>query len=125
MTIELDQLRRRIEKIEQLENEEVLTLVEILANITFFGELKKAQCEHAKNGQCSFFILLNEAKGKIPIATNCRIKLCKEPGPHCHIEISNTSCALCGIGKDQQEYPNLSLLKNEFCNHQKAKRNMK
>ena len=43
MTIEIDHLRRRIEKIEQLENEEALTLVEILTNITFFGELKKIQ----------------------------------------------------------------------------------
>jgi len=121
MTIEIDHLRRRIEKIEQLENEEALTLVEILANITFFGELKKTQCEHAKNGQCSFFVLVNEAKGKIPIATNCRIKLCKEADPHCHLELSNISCALCGMGRDQEKYPNLNLLKNEICNYQKPR----
>jgi hypothetical protein len=103
MTIEIDQLHRRIDKIEQLRNEEALTLVEILASITFFGDLKKTQCEHAKNGQCSFFVLVNEAKGKIPIATDCRINLCKEDDPHCHIELSNISCALCAIGKDQQK----------------------
>jgi hypothetical protein len=121
MTIEIDHLRRRIEKIEQLENEEALTLVEILANITFFGELKKTQCEYAKNGQCSFFVLLNEAQGKIPIATNCRIKLCKEADPHCHLELSNISCSLCGICNYQEKYPNLNLLKNTIYNHQKPR----
>jgi hypothetical protein len=121
MSIEIDHLRRRIEKIEQLENEEALTLVEILANLTFFGELKKTQCDYAKNGQCRFFVLLTEAQGKIPIATNCRIKLCKETDPHCHLELSNISCALCGICNYQEKYPNLNLLKNEIYNHQKPR----
>jgi hypothetical protein len=126
MTIENDQLNRRIDKIEQLINEEALTLVEILANITFFGDLKKTQCKHAKNGQCSFFILLNEARGKIPIATDCRIKLCKEVVPHCHIELSNISCAFCEIGKDQQIVSNSELMKrNGICNHKKTTRNRK
>jgi hypothetical protein len=102
MTIEINQLHRRIDRIEQLENEGALTLVEILANITFFGELKKSQCEHAKNGQCNFFVLMTESKGKIPIASDCRINLCKEDEPHCHLELSNITCALCEIGKDQR-----------------------
>jgi hypothetical protein len=102
MTIEIDQLHRRLDKIEQLKNEEALTLIEILSNITFFGELKKTQCVHAKNGQCNFFILMTEAKGKIPIAADCRINLCKEDEPHCHLELSNIACALCEIGKDQR-----------------------
>ncbi len=124
MSIEIDQLHRRIDKLERLRNEEALTLVEILANITFFGELQKSQCEHAKNGQCSFFILSDEAIGKIPVATNCRIKQCKEPDPHCHIELSNISCALCRMGKDQEIISKSKLIKkNEICNHQKTKRN--
>lgn len=102
MTIEIDQLHRRIDRIEQLENEEALTLVEILSNITFFGELKKSQCKHAKNGQCNFYVLMTEAKGKIPIAADCRINLCKEDEPHCHLELSNITCALCEISKDQK-----------------------
>jgi hypothetical protein len=126
MSIEIDQLHKRIDKIEQLKNDEALTLVEILANITFFGELKKTQCEHAKNGQCSFFVMSNEAIGKVPIATNCRIRLCKEPDPHCHLELSNISCALCNIGKDKQVMSKSKIIKkNKICNQQKATRNGK
>jgi hypothetical protein len=126
MTIEIDQLHRRIDRIEQLKNEETLTLVEILANITFFGGLKKDQCEHAKNGQCSFFVLLNEAKGKIPISTDCRIKLCKEVDPHCHIELSNISCALCKIDKEQQTVSKSNFKKNnEIFSRKKPHRDRK
>jgi hypothetical protein len=126
MTIEIDQLQRRIEKIEKLKNEEALTLVEILANITFFGDLKKTQCEHAKNGQCNFFVLSKEAKGKIPISTDCRIKLCEEVVPHCHLELSNISCALCDIGKEQQKLSKSKPIKrNEIFNLKKTPRKMK
>jgi hypothetical protein len=103
MTTEIKQFQKRLDEIERQKNEEVLTLVEILANISFFGETKKAQCKHAKNGQCSFFFLLNEAKGKIPVATNCRIKECKEPASiHCHLELSNITCSFCENYKGQQ-----------------------
>jgi hypothetical protein len=101
MITEIEELYARINNIERQKNEEVLTLLEILANLTFFGELKKARCEYVKNEQCGYFILLNEAKCKIPIAANCRIKKCKEAAPHCHLELSNITCALCEIGKDQ------------------------
>jgi len=95
MVTELEELHKRVDKIEKQKNQEVLTLVEILSNATFFGEIKKANCEYAKNGQCSFFILKSEAKNKIPIASECQIKQCKEPSLHCHIELSNISCTLC------------------------------
>ena len=95
MDNKIDELHKRIHKIEQQKNQEVLALVEILSNTTFFGEMKKANCEYAKNGQCSFFILDTETKNKIPIASECKIKQCKEPSLHCHIEISNISCTLC------------------------------
>ena len=96
MTIKIEELQKRLDDIERQKNDEVLTLVELLANVSFFGEQKKAQCEHAKNGQCSYFFLLNESKGKIPIATNCRIKECKEPASlHCHLELSNITCSFC------------------------------
>ncbi len=79
MVTEIDDLHRRVDKIEKQNNEEVLALVEILSNATFFGEIKKSNCEYAKNGQCGFFVLDGEDKNKIPIITECRIKECKEP----------------------------------------------
>ena len=126
MTIENDQLNRRIDKIEQLKNEEALTLIEILSNITFFGELKKTQCEHAKNGQCNFFVLMTEAKGKIPIAADCRINLCKEDEPHCHLELSNITCALCEISKDKRTVSKTKRMKrSKIDNNQNITRNGK
>lgn len=95
MITEVEELHKRVDKIEKQKNQEVLALVEILSNATFFGEMKMANCEHAKKGQCSFFILENEIKNKIPIVTQCRIEQCNEPSRHCHIEISNISCILC------------------------------
>jgi hypothetical protein len=103
MVTELEELHKRVDKIEKQKNQEILTLVEILSNATFFGEIKKANCEYAKNGQCSFFILKSEAKNKMPIATECRIKQCKEPSLHCHIELSNISCTLCQITNNGPE----------------------
>jgi hypothetical protein len=95
MATEIQDLNKRVEKIERQKKQEILTLVEILSNATFFGEIKKANCEYPKNGQCSFFILETEAKNKIPIATKCRIKQCKNLPHHCHIEVTNITCALC------------------------------
>jgi len=95
MVIEIDELHRRVDKIEKQNSEEVLALVEILSNATFFGEIKKSNCEYAKDGQCSFFVLDGEERNKMPIIAECRIKECQEPYLHCHIEISNISCTLC------------------------------
>ena len=124
MTIEIEELQRRLDNIERQKNEEVLTLVEILANVSFFGEQKKAQCEHAKNGQCNYFFLLNEAKGKIPIATNCRIKECKEPAAlHCHLELSNITCSFCENYKGLKLNPNARYGKKNQTNiYKKTKR---
>jgi seryl-tRNA synthetase len=95
MEARLKELNKRLDKLEKQNNQEILTIVEILSNATFFGEMKRANCEYAKNGQCSFFTLKTEAKDKIPIATKCRIRDCTVPAPHCHIEPSNITCALC------------------------------
>ena len=95
MVQELEDLHKRVEKIEKLKKQELLTLVEILSNANFFGEIKRAYCNYAKNGQCSYFFLKNGTKNKIPIATECRIDECKNPSLHCHIELSNISCSLC------------------------------
>lgn len=91
----LEELEERLEKLEKHEFEDTLTLIEILSTITFFGGLKTKKCRHAKEGQCGLFLLKGDAKKKTPIATDCRIKECEgEPG-HCHLELSNVTCALC------------------------------
>jgi hypothetical protein len=91
----LGKLEERMKKLEKHSFEDTLTLVEILSSLTFFGGLKIEKCEYAKDGQCGFFFLQSDAKKKIPIATDCRIKDCQgEPG-HCHLELSNVVCALC------------------------------
>jgi hypothetical protein len=95
MGTEIDELCRRIDKIERQKDEEVLSLVEILSNATFFGEIKKSHCEYARDGQCIFFVLDSEQRNKMPIITECRIRECQETYLHCHIELSNISCTLC------------------------------
>ena len=97
MITELEVLSKRIDKIEKQKTDEVLTLVEILSNATFFGELKQASCGYAKDGQCSFFILTNEAKAKIPIIADCHVKNCEEKTLHSHLELSHITCALCEL----------------------------
>jgi len=95
MATKLAELNQRLDRLEKENNQEVLTLVEILSNATFFGEMKKTSCEYAVNGQCGFFTLKAEAKNRIPVVTECRIKTCEEPSFHCHIELSNLTCTLC------------------------------
>ena len=95
MATKLQELSQRIEKLEKSNNQEILTLVEILSNLTFFGELKRANCEYANNEQCGLFVVDLKAKNKIPILTECRIDGCKEQSLHGHIELSNITCSLC------------------------------
>ena len=91
----LEDFEKRLEKLEKHEFEDTLTLLEILSTITFFGGLKTKNCKYAKEGQCELFFLESDAKKKTPIATDCRIKDCEgEPG-HCHLELSNVTCAFC------------------------------
>ena len=102
METQLQELNRRIDRLENDRNQEVLTLVEILSNIGFFGGIKKSNCDFAKNGQCTFFILKNDTKNTIPITSNCRVKQCKESPLHSHIELSEITCALCQITQSGQ-----------------------
>jgi hypothetical protein len=95
MKTSLEDLEERVDKLEDMKKQELLTLVELLSNVTFFGELKKATCEYAKDGQCSFFVLDNESVNKIPIVSECRVSHCEEPFLHFHIELSNITCTLC------------------------------
>jgi len=95
MLTEMDAIRHRLNKLERQRDEEILALVEILSNSTFFGQLKQMNCEYARHGQCSFFVLDDEAKNKIPIISQCRIEDCAFPYEHFHIELSNIGCTLC------------------------------
>ncbi len=97
---EVNQLKARIDKLEHQGFDEFLTLVEIMSNATFFGDMKRTTCEHAKQGQCTFFTLEKTAREKIPIATRCRIKNCPDQNEHYHIEISNITCTLCPKWQD-------------------------
>jgi hypothetical protein len=131
MVTKIDELQRRVDVIERQNREEILTLVEILSNATFFGEIKKSNCEYAKDGQCSFFVLDSEEGNKMPIITKCRIKKCREPYSHCHIDLSNISCTLCQrIVTEQEKLTKLASKKskgtpkNTFdINHKKTKIN--
>lgn len=97
MDTRVEALSERISKLEKHRNEEILTIVEILSNATFFGAIKNSNCEYSKNGQCGFFTLESDAKNKIPIVTDCRIKNCKKSPFHYHIELSDITCAFCQI----------------------------
>ena len=88
-------LEKRLKLLEKHGIDDSLTLLEILSNITFFGKLKMEKCEYAKDGQCGRFFLKLDAAKKIPIATKCRIKVCNGNLDHCHLELSNVSCAFC------------------------------
>lgn len=95
MAVEIEKLSQRIENLENTTDAEIITLVEILANITFFGQMKKTLCQHAKNGQCHLYIVDVCFKDKIPFTEHCRIKDCKEYSLHSHIVLSNITCGLC------------------------------
>ena len=92
---QLEELDKLLKLLENHERENSLTLVEILSNITFFGNLKMEKCRYARDGQCGCYFLKVDAAKKIPIATKCRIKGCNCELDHFHLELSNLSCAFC------------------------------
>jgi hypothetical protein len=97
-TDEVAALKTRINKLELQGFDEYATLLEIMSNATFFGDIKRANCEHANQGQCTFFILKKMgSQDKIPIAAQCRVKGCTTDEDHYHLEVSNVTCALCPL----------------------------
>jgi hypothetical protein len=82
-------------ELEHQNKEGICVLVEILSNLSFFGELKKNQCPYAKDGQCAYFKLESGTKNKLPIVGDCRIRGCEEPECHCHLELSTITCSVC------------------------------
>ena len=92
---QLNDLNSRVDKLEKRDIQDLLTLLEIMSNVNFFGDIKKSSCQYAKEGQCSLFYLRKDAENKIPIATNCRINECSTSTEHCHLEISTVSCTFC------------------------------
>ncbi len=125
MMTEIEELHKRIDDIEKQKNQEILTLVEILSNATFFGEIKKATCQFSKKGQCGFYVLELEAKNKIPIATDCRIENCTSSSLHCHLELSNMACALCQItnGNPTKNFSRGKSKKSKIITNPRTKRN--
>ena len=95
MPSQIEEIHLRLHKLEKQKDQEVLALVEILSNATFFGELRKNNCQFAVDGQCALFVLQKYAKNKIPVASECRIKQCSQSTKHFHIELSNITCTLC------------------------------
>ena len=121
MVTPINDLNSRVDKLEKQKDQEALALIEILSNATFFGELKKSNCQYAISGQCGLFILKNDVKNKLPIVTECRISQCEEPTTHYHIELSNITCTLCektnrGIQRktSSKDTNNKSKKKNSF-----------
>ncbi len=96
MTVaQLEALRTRVDRLEKRDVERLLTMVEVMSNVTFFGEMKRSECEFSKDGQCSLYLLKKEAKGKIPVATECRIHECVVTEKHSHLEANNITCTFC------------------------------
>ena len=96
-------LNSRLDKLEEQGVQELLVLVEILSTATFFGDLKRNNCEHAKDGQCGFYFIKNKTENKIPVTSDCRIKDCKNAPPHHHIELSTITCTLCPKWQEQTQ----------------------
>jgi len=108
------EIESRVRNLEKTSEEQVLTLVELLSNLTFFGELKRSGCVYLKEGQCARFSL-QEFEEKLPMVSRCRIRDCKATAQHYHLEISNICCGLCQeANRDKPESFSASLLlKNE------------
>jgi hypothetical protein len=98
----LEEFDIRLGKLERQNLQDVMSLLEIMSTATFFGNMKKANCEYAMEGQCSFFFLKKEAKDKLPIATDCRISDCKDIPGHCHLELSNITCTFCPVWRSSE-----------------------
>jgi len=113
LTQMVQSLTRRLERLENNKDQEIVTLVEILATATFFGQLKKALCQYAKDGQCSLYIIDGKTREQLPFTTPCEINDCKEQSCHSHLKLSNLTCGLChetaaGEPFDNNFKPNLN-----------------
>lgn len=93
----LEESKVRLENLEEQNVQNAMSLIEIMSTAAFFGNMKKINCEYAKEGQCSFFFLKKGAKNKLPIATDCRISDCKDVPVHCHLELCNITCTFCPV----------------------------
>lgn len=105
----LEEIKVRLENLEKQNVQNVMSLIEILSAAAFFGNMKKINCEYAKEGQCSFFFLNKKAKKKLPIAKECRIGDCKDVPVHCHLELCNITCTFCPVWTNSAD-PALKIL---------------
>lgn len=91
---DLKSLRNRVESIQTQSEEQILTLIEILANANFFGQQRKDNCEYLKNDLCTYYAIPNDNARKLPIMIECKIANCKS-SPHLHIRATDIGCCLC------------------------------
>jgi hypothetical protein len=99
-TKQIEEVNQRLSKIERQSFQDFTTLIEILSNATFFGEMKM-NCEYAKEGQCSFFFITKKVKYALPIVGPCRIEDCKDVPGHFHLELSNLTCSFCPLWRNR------------------------
>ena len=108
---QLEEIKVRLDKLEKQGIQDVMLLLEIMSSVTFFGKIKKINCEYAREDQCSFFFLKKEEKNKLPIAMDCRIIDCKDIPSHRHLELSNLTCTFCPVSPNlkysDQTMPNV------------------
>jgi|WetSurMetagenome_2_1015567.scaffolds.fasta_scaffold11295_3 hypothetical protein len=121
MAKSIEELNKRLEKIENLKNQELISLVEILTNATFFGELKKANCEFASDGQCGFFTFMEKQKNKLPIISQCIIENCSIPSTHYHLETTNITCSLCNKLTLENSSSKIKSTKNNYLENNRRK----
>jgi hypothetical protein len=99
---QIEEINVRLDKLEKQGIQDIMSLLEIMSSATFFGEMKRKNCEYAKDGQCGFFFLKKDSKGKLPIAADCRIRDCKDMPGHCHLELSNITCTFCPMWRNSE-----------------------
>ena len=123
MGFKLENIIQRLEKLEQSNRQDALILVELLANINFFGQMKKNLCKYAKNDQCALFVVDSDIESKLPLATSCKIKDCKVKSRHNHIELSCTTCSLCD--KAETSINSFEIIDQKIINETKEKQTKK
>ena len=55
ITKKIEECKHMLTKLEQHEIENTMILIEILCNITLFGEINRSNCIYAEDEQCSYF----------------------------------------------------------------------
>ena len=122
--LKIEDVNRRLEKIENQNKEGIIAIIEILSNASFFGEIKQATCVFARDGQCSRFTLDIGAKDKIPVVSGCKIHNCKETSSHYHMDLSKLTCGLCQNNQNSGIEKALKIKSKRTKNRKQAKKRL-